>query len=117
MGDHHSAETWELQRQRQRQKDEEYARFRLLGDEYQRLSLDEDSMDWILNHIDCFGREARLNESVEEVYLWPHDIDSHDDEVWEKLGQAVGNLRALKSLHIYTHDEEEKDAVLPTPNL
>jgi hypothetical protein len=58
-------------------------------------------MHWILNHIDCFDRQARLNESIEEVLFYGYSGDCQDDQVWDKVGQAIGNLQALKRLHIW----------------
>jgi hypothetical protein len=64
------------------------------------LRLDDYSIEWILKHIDCFVRHSRGNESIGSVYLWPHAINGHDDEIWDKVGQAIGNLQALERLHI-----------------
>jgi hypothetical protein len=97
-----------------RQNDEEYARIHLLGDDYT-LTLDEASMDWILNHIDCFVSQSRGNESIQEVKLAPYVFNGHDYDIWDKVGQAVGNLQALQKLSIYTPnygyfvDEDEDD--------
>jgi hypothetical protein len=47
-------------------------------------------MDRILNHIDCFDREARLNESVDTVFIFCYSDYDKDDDDWDKLGQAIG---------------------------
>jgi hypothetical protein len=73
------------------------------------LKLDDDSMPWILNHIDCFDRQARLNECVKDVCFYGYSGDDQDDEVWDKLGQAIGNLQALKKLCICTSYDADED--------
>jgi hypothetical protein len=75
--------------------------------------MDENSIPWILNHIDCFVSQSRGNESVTEVSLYPYySIDDQDDEAWDKVGQAIGNLQALGKLHIrtpnYLNDDDDK---------
>jgi hypothetical protein len=57
MGNH-STETLELQSRR----DDEEAREELLGRPY--LDLNENTLPWILNHIDCFVSQSRGNESL-----------------------------------------------------
>jgi hypothetical protein len=102
---------------------EEYVRNRLLGG--RSLNLVENSMPWILSHIDCFVGQSQGNVSINEVFLYPYPaFDDHDDGVWDKFGQAVGNLQALDTLHmIYTpnygrnRDDDDADAdVVPVPN-
>jgi hypothetical protein len=93
-----SSETLKL---RKRRNDEKFFRDHIFGG--QDLNLDENSIPWILNHIDCFISQSRGNRSVEDVYLSPHACNGHDDEVWDKFGQAIGNLQALTMLRILTH--------------
>jgi hypothetical protein len=102
MGDH-STETLEHLLERQ---DEQHAR-ELLERTY--LYWDEDSMKWILNHIDCFVSQSRGNESVEEMVLHPYALYGQGDEVWDKVGQAIGNLQALKALRISTDSNDDDD--------
>jgi hypothetical protein len=64
------------------------------------LLLNVNSLDLILNDIDCFVSESRGNESVEDVIFYPHTFNDQDDDLWDKLGQALGNLQALESLCI-----------------
>jgi hypothetical protein len=70
------------------------------------LALDDDSIPWILNHIDCFVSQSRGNKHVvvvllnPNVYLNSHAFSDHDDDVWDKLGRAVGNLQKLAYLPI-----------------
>jgi hypothetical protein len=85
-----------------RRNNEAYARDRLLGSPG--LSLDELSLTWILKHIDCFVSQSRGNESVKNLWLFPHafsEFSRHGDSVWDKFGEAIGNLQALDALHIY----------------
>jgi hypothetical protein len=53
-------------------------------------------MHWILNHIDCFVSQSRGNKNVKQVYLLSHAFNSREHDVWDKVGQAVGNLQSLK---------------------
>jgi hypothetical protein len=120
MGDQHTSTTETLQQlqSRNRQIDERIARSTILGGQY--LNLDEDSMHWIVNHIDCFVIQSRGNESVEEVYLYPNAFYGEDDDAWYKVGEAVGNLQALERLRISTRDrtygDHYADQVLPDPD-
>jgi hypothetical protein len=106
----HVSKTWELQNPRD---DEKYARGLLASRD---LYVNEDSIHWILNHIDCFVTQSRGNKSVENVHLCLHaSIDGQNDEVWYKLGQAIGNLRSLKMLGFNTRHYDD-DQVLPNPD-
>jgi hypothetical protein len=88
-----------------------YARDTLLGRGH--LHLNSDSIPWILNHIDCFVSESQGNESVEVMFLNPCELDSLDDEVWEKVGRAIGNLQAFRLLIIRTPGYIADDEVVP----
>jgi hypothetical protein len=82
----------------------------LLSGEY--LNLDEDSISWILNNIDCFVRQSQGNETVQQVYWWPHaSFNGQDDDgaCWDKVGEAIGNLQALEMLSIATFDFPNED--------
>jgi hypothetical protein len=75
-------------------------------------------MPWILNHIDCFVSQSRGNARVEEVIFYPFLVYNQEDDVWDKLGEAIGNLQALKSLGISSlycsyFDEDCNDQVEP----
>jgi hypothetical protein len=60
------------------------------------------------------------------VYLYPHAFNGHDhdDEVWEKLAQAIRNLDVLERFRICTrgrprsrtHDYHEEEVAAPIPN-
>jgi hypothetical protein len=97
----------------QNRRDEQSAR-ELLEEEY--LHLDEEAMHWILNHIDCFVSLSRGNKVVKFVYFQLHSLKSLDDEVWDKVGQAIGNLQALESLQISNHKFHDDDEVVPIPD-
>jgi hypothetical protein len=104
-----SNETLKLQNSR---GDEESTRYFLSEDV---LDLDDDTTSWILNHIDSFVSQCRVNESIEEVWLYPYSVYGHDDDVWDKVGQGIGNLKALKSLRIasYNYGEVQDDEDSP----
>jgi hypothetical protein len=87
------------------------------------LILDENAINWILNHIDCFVSRSRGNESIKEVNLCPHMFNGHDDEVWDKFGHAIGNLQALERLSISSYNYNDDDnnyvdevEVMPIPD-
>jgi hypothetical protein len=65
--DDDTTETLELQEERSH--DEKIARDHLLSEEC--LRLEEDSILWILNHIDCFVSQSGGNKMVREVSLHP----------------------------------------------
>jgi hypothetical protein len=75
------------------------------------LELDDHTVPWILNHIDCFDRQARLNKIVKTVRFYGYSGDCQDNEVWEKVGQAIGNLQRLFRFDICTTNDD--DEVLP----
>jgi hypothetical protein len=104
MGDN-SPET--KQQSESRQKDEEYARDRYFRTYMNNLYLNEDSIHWISNHIDCFVSQSRGNQSVTEMTLRPHAFKGHDDGFWDKVGQAVGNLQELKTISLSSHHEKD----------
>jgi hypothetical protein len=62
------------------------------------LCLNERSLPRILKHVDCFLSQSRGNESVKCMYLCPSALTGHGDCVWEKFGQAIGNLQGLEML-------------------
>jgi hypothetical protein len=85
----------------------------------QYLDLDEGTIPLILNHIDCFVSECRGNENIIVVELDPHAFYGRDDEVWDKVGQAVGELQALERLSIsnpMVYDDDGDDQVVPIPD-
>jgi hypothetical protein len=110
MGDH-TTETLEQLQRRDDERSSDADRF--LG--VRSLYLHEGSIFQILNHIDCFVSQSRGNESVKKVVLDPYALYGQGDEVWDKVGQAIGNLQALKTLRIstdttcYVADDEKPD--------
>jgi hypothetical protein len=114
MGEH---TTEALQQIMNRLDDEQYARDHFLGTDT--FNLDEESFPWFFNHIDFFVSESRGNRRVENLYLNPYVLCGQDDEVWDKVGQTVGNLQALETLHISNrrvHDDDDDDQEVPTPD-
>jgi hypothetical protein len=99
----HSIETLTL-RIRQIQED---ALNVLLKREY--LHLDKEAIPWIVMNIDYFVSQTRDNKSVKGVVLHPCIFDGHDDEIWDKLGQAIGNLQALDKVQIVNHKDHDDD--------
>jgi hypothetical protein len=105
---------WKLA-SRQSRREEESFRDRFLGEKY--LILDGDSIPSISNHIDYFVRQCQSNRSIKRVilYLYPYEFGGQDDSILEKVGQAIGNLRALDRIiisisyntNIYDEDEDE----------
>jgi hypothetical protein len=104
MGDH-SAETLICP-----YADEALACNRLFGG--QDLYVDENSIPLISKHIDCFVSQSRGNESISTLVLYPHaSFNGHDDDLWEKVGQAVCSLQALKRLRINPSTPNSDDRV------
>jgi hypothetical protein len=107
MGDYNET-LLELQN---RQKNELYARHRLLSG--CGLHLDGKSIHWILDldHIDCFVSQSEGNASVEYVMFYPCAYNGQNDDVWDKVGQAIGNLQALGKLRFSNHTFHEDEVV------
>jgi hypothetical protein len=101
--------------QSQKRLEELYVRG-LLDSSYISLN-DNNKVGRILNHIDCFVEESQGNSRVQQLYLRLSALNGHDDNVWDKLGQAVGNLQGLKILIISTLCTHSRtfDFVVPIP--
>jgi hypothetical protein len=54
----------------------------------------------IFAHVDCFVVQSQGNDTIERVSLFPYDNNPGNYELWEKVGQGVGNLKALGLLTI-----------------
>jgi hypothetical protein len=93
MSDHTTTET-----SQQLLDDEKYARDYFLDSDL--LDLDEEAMVWIWTHIDCFVSQSRDNTRVKQVFLYPHWNYGQSNEIWDKIGQAIGNFQALETLYI-----------------
>ena len=73
------------------------------------LHLNDHSVPWILKNIDGFNRQAQLDESIIEVHFNVYSVNKQGDEVWDKLGQAIGKLQALKTFYIRPNYDEVDD--------
>jgi hypothetical protein len=79
------------------------------------LILNGDSIPLILKHIDYVVRKSQGNKSVENVNLYVSALVGEDDDFWDKVGQVIGNLQSLGSLHITPNyrdgdsDDDEED--------
>jgi hypothetical protein len=93
-----------------RENDERIACSFLVGIWRDYLDLNCDALVLIGNYIDGLVSQSRGNESIEEVsfYLYGRPCDLGDD-FWDKIGQVVGNLRALKRLKISTRPLDNDD--------
>jgi hypothetical protein len=114
-GSDHPTSSEILQRMQKRGNADIHVCGRLLNGE--ELLLDEESIPWILNHIDCFVSRSRGNKSIRNLYFLPYapfGDQGDDDGVWEKVGQAVRNLRALNKILISTYNYRE-DYNVSTP--
>jgi hypothetical protein len=76
MGDHHATEM----------------RYALDG---KYLDFNFASISWILKQIDCFVSQSRGTGSLEVVAFDPYAFTGGNSDVWDKVGQTVGNLQAL----------------------
>jgi hypothetical protein len=75
-------------------------------------------MGWISDSDDCFVSLSRGNKSVRTASLYATAFRDRDDEFWDKLGQAIGNLQALERLYICNHDSHDTrddEEVVPIP--
>jgi hypothetical protein len=55
---------------------------------------------FLFQNIDSFVALSRENSVVYEVMLYPFDSDAGNYEVWDKVGELVGNLMAIHVLSI-----------------
>jgi hypothetical protein len=58
----------------------------------------------VFSEVDSFVALSQGNTSIEEVELYPYGVDPGKYELWDKVGQGVGNLKALGLLGIYLRD-------------
>jgi hypothetical protein len=54
-----------------------------------------------VNLVDSFVALSQGNDTIKRVRLHLHDIDPGNYELWDKVGQGVGNLKSLSVLGIY----------------
>jgi hypothetical protein len=56
--------------------------------------------------VDEFVSKSRGNYRIDELILYPSSFnDSQDEHVWERLGEVICNLRALRTINILALDE------------
>jgi hypothetical protein len=62
-------------------------------------------------NIDSFVALSRENPFVKKVELYPFDSDPGNYELWDKVGQIVGNLTELQtlSIHFLPFEDSESD--------
>jgi hypothetical protein len=66
-----------------------------------RLSLDiSNGDDRALAEVDSFVAESHGNNSIDYVELHPYGVYQWNYELWDKMGQGVGNLKSLGELVI-----------------
>jgi hypothetical protein len=54
----------------------------------------------IFEAVDSFVELSQGNTTVKEVDIYPYDEDAWCDELWDKVGRGVGNLKLLETLRI-----------------
>jgi hypothetical protein len=72
------------------------------------IDLDDNILPMFLKHVDYFVEESQGNSTVQTLYLRLPTLIGHDDNVCDKLGQAVGNLQGLKSILISTYSTRNR---------
>jgi hypothetical protein len=68
---------------------------------------------WLLfNNIDSFVKLSRENTSIEIVEFYPFDSDAGNYELWDKVGQIVGNcvLLQLIDIHFLPYPDDDYDS-------
>jgi hypothetical protein len=92
---------------------EEMIREDLLRSEY--LSLYNDRAPWLLTHADSFISMSRCNHIVEEVDLYLYAYDDNEDaasyDIWDTIGQGIGNLEAFESLNVYVSGDPDSGPI------
>jgi hypothetical protein len=63
---------------------------------------------FLFDNIDSFVALSRENTTVEDVVFDPFDSDAGNYEDWDKVGQVVGNLMELETIHIHFEDERDE---------
>jgi hypothetical protein len=79
------------------------------------LSLYDNRAPWLLANIDSFISMTRCNEIVEEVDLYLYVYDDNEDaacyDIWDKVGQGIGNLEALETLHVLVSGDPDSGTI------
>jgi hypothetical protein len=82
------------------------------------LDVNETSIPLIRKHIDYFVDLSRGNDTLQNVSLSPPSLVGQDNEFWDKVGQAVGNLKALSWIYLSRGNVEYQyaDDEVPIPD-
>jgi hypothetical protein len=67
------------------------------------LVISNDS-DRILNQVDAFVAQSQGNDTIRCVTLSPYDVHPGKYDLWDKVGEGVGNLQSLGVVRIYLND-------------
>jgi hypothetical protein len=80
-----------------------------------RLWLDKSDDDdtGVLEAVDSFVELSQGSTTVLQVMLYPYDEDAWCDELWDKVGRGVGNLKYLDQLNICLNNYNEGDEPNP----
>jgi hypothetical protein len=76
--------------------------------EYLILAISDDR-DRIFAEIDSFVAMSQGNDTLKNVDLFPYDFDSGNYNLWNKVGQGVGNLKSLRILSVRLNSVEIAD--------
>jgi hypothetical protein len=58
----------------------------------------------IFSQVDSFVAQSQENDTIGGVNLFPYDVDPENYELWDKVGQGVGNLKSLRMLNIHLNN-------------
>jgi hypothetical protein len=89
------------------EEDEEYV---LTGLDSPRLYITKENAV-MFDNVDSFVALSQENTIVKIVELYPFDSDTGNYELWDKVGQIVGNLVELEMLiiHFFPHADDDDD--------
>jgi hypothetical protein len=76
--------------------------------DYLNLSISTDSTK-IFAEIDSFVAQSQGNDTISCVDLHPYNVNQGNYELWDKVGQGVGNLRSLRVLNIWPNHLDVPD--------
>jgi hypothetical protein len=80
------------------------------------LHLDNRNISLISDHVDHFVNQCGGSETVEDVLFYPYSLVGKDNEFWDKVGQAIGNLQSLEGLQIRFSRSENEDVPSGIPD-
>jgi hypothetical protein len=81
------------------------------------LVIRKDESSFLFDNIEYCVALSRDNTSVKELELFPYDSDPGNYEVWDKVGQMVGNLMELETINIHFHESDDDDGdEAPSPD-